>query len=248
METEEPDPTANCHPEEESPVVQPPPVPVIEPTFSGVIDGLLKRPVLLLAKVQSSNSAAMLKRMLVLAALCMGAFGLILGWVSGGHQFWLAPFKIVAGIALCGLITLPSLYIFSCLNGHEISLKAVAGILVSSLALTGLLLMGLAPVLWVFVQSSESLPFLGFLGIAFWSIALAFGLSLVFRTSAAKEAGRSPFLAIWVVIFVLVTLQMSTSLRPLIGTADTILPKEKKFFLTHWFDEFSRASGKTRWK
>jgi hypothetical protein len=31
-------------------------------------------------------------------------------------------------------------------------------------------------------------------------------------------------------------LQMTTALRPIVGTADTYLPKEKKFFVTHWID------------
>lgn len=248
METEEPEATLSREPSEESDLVQPPPLPVIESTFAGVIDGLLKRPALLLDTVQSEQAASMLGKMLVLTACCLGAFGLILGWVSGGAQFWLAPVKILAGVALSGLITLPSLYIFSCLNGHEISLKAVAGVLASCLALVGLLLVGLAPVLWVFVQSSESLPFLGLLALTFWAVALAFGLTLIFRTKAVKTAGRSAFLKIWVMIFVLVTLQMSTSLRPLIGTAETILPQEKRFFLVHWADEISNSPDKSGWK
>ena len=40
--------------------------------------------------------------------------------------------------------------------------------------------------------------------------------------------------AIGGVLFVLVVLQMTTALRPIVGTADTFLPKEKKFFLNHW--------------
>jgi hypothetical protein len=29
---------------------------------------------------------------------------------------------------------------------------------------------------------------------------------------------------------------MTTALRPLVGQADTVLPTEKKFFITHWGD------------
>jgi hypothetical protein len=36
---------------------------------------------------------------------------------------------------------------------------------------------------------------------------------------------------------VTVTLQMSTSLRPIIGPAEeTLLPQEKRFFLGHWVE------------
>jgi hypothetical protein len=41
---------------------------------------------------------------------------------------------------------------------------------------------------------------------------------------------------VWVIIFMLVMVQMTTALRPLIGTADTFLPTKKEFFLAHWAD------------
>lgn len=43
------------------------------------------------------------------------------------------------------------------------------------------------------------------------------------------------------VIFTVVTLQMATSLRPLIGTAETFLPQEKRFFLQHWAEQFAEV-------
>ena len=49
------------------------------------------------------------------------------------------------------------------------------------------------------------------------------------------------YLKIWAIIFVVVTLQMSTALRPIIGEAETLLPQEKKFFVNHWLDELSAA-------
>jgi hypothetical protein len=39
-----------------------------------------------------------------------------------------------------------------------------------------------------------------------------------------------------VIIFVLVMLQMSAALRPLLGTSENFLPQQKKFFLSHWGD------------
>ena len=47
------------------------------------------------------------------------------------------------------------------------------------------------------------------------------------------------------VIFLLVSLQMTAALRPLIvpGTADHLLPTAKKFFVTHWFDCLDGRAG-----
>jgi hypothetical protein len=53
---------------------------------------------------------------------------------------------------------------------------------------------------------------------------------------AHSQARSSAGLNTWIVIFILVTLQMCTALRPIIGRADTFLPTEKRFFINHWFD------------
>ncbi len=44
------------------------------------------------------------------------------------------------------------------------------------------------------------------------------------------------------VIFLLVCLQMTTALRPIIGTSEHWLPKEKKFFLAHWSENLFAAA------
>ena len=49
------------------------------------------------------------------------------------------------------------------------------------------------------------------------------------------ESGRG-HLKTWSLIFIFVCLQMTTMLRPIVGRSDHFLPKEKKFFLTHWVD------------
>jgi hypothetical protein len=38
------------------------------------------------------------------------------------------------------------------------------------------------------------------------------------------------------VIFLLVALQMTTALRPILGTSKTFFPAEKQFFIGHWAD------------
>ena len=72
---------------------------------------------------------------------------------------------------------------------------------------------------------------MGFLALIFWIIGLYFGFRLLFAASTHLGMDSSQYLRVWMGIFVLVTLQMSTALRPLIGTAPTTLPTQKKFFL-----------------
>ena len=231
---EEPDITAaETELADESSPVMPPPMPVAEVSFANTIDTLLKRPLALLNQLQRDQGARVGRHLLVLSIICLGIFGFILGLSSGDRQLWSAPLKIIGGVAVSGLITLPSLYIFSCLNGLDVSLRSVAAVLGASLALVSLLLIGLAPVLWIFTQSTDSLVFLGFLSLLFWGGSLAFGLGLIFKGADTCGIKGGDYLKIWAVIFTLVTLQMSTALRPIIGEAETLLPREKKFFVNH---------------
>jgi hypothetical protein len=115
-------------------------------------------------------------------------------------------------------------------------------------ALTSLLLVGLAPVAWIFSQSTDSVVMMGVLHLLFWFIGLWFGVRLIksLLRSAGSDFGH---LKVWFVIFVLVSLQMTAALRPLIGRADTLLPTEKRFFVQHWLDamgESDRHAGPFR--
>lgn len=49
---------------------------------------------------------------------------------------------------------------------------------------------------------------------------------------------------LWNLIFVLVCLQMTATLRPIIGTSDMFLPREKKFFIAHWIDSMKGEAVK----
>ena len=104
--------------------------------------------------------------------------------------------------------------------------------------MTGLLLVGFAPVVWLFSVSSTSATFLGFLLIVLWLICACFGLSLVFRSGHALGMTNTGHFAVWCLIFLLVTLQMTTTLRPIIGSEEKLVNfEEKKFFLSYWSEQ-----------
>ena len=141
----------------------PPAEPSLPPDagFGAILDALLKRPLVL---IHSLCDAKPSRHWLLLALAAVPAFalyGLLMGSFSGGAQLLAASVKVSGGALLSALICLPSLYIFACLTGAEVSLRALAGVLSAALALTGLLLLGFAPVAWVFSQSTESIAFIG---------------------------------------------------------------------------------------
>jgi hypothetical protein len=142
--------------------------------------------------------------------------------------------KVAVGMMLSALICLPSLYVFSCLSGSQARLVEVLGLVVGLIALTTILLIGFAPVAWVFSQSTSSVAVMGTLHLCFWVVATWFGWRFLRNGFTHLSAKSGATLNVWIVLFVLVCLQMTTALRPLIGTADTMLPTEKQFFLAHW--------------
>ena len=206
-----------------------------DPVPGTTFDALLRRPGQVCHELDRGRAPRVA---LILGAglvACLAVFGVLLGSFSGGTQWWAAPLKIIFGMLLSGVICLPSLYIFGCLGGAQTSLRAVAGLLLAALTLTGLMLLALAPVVWLFAQSSESIVFFGALVLAFWLISLFFGMRLLVRVAARFGLAGVLYLGAWMLLFLLVSLQMSTALRPIVGTSPQFLPVEKKFFLEHWF-------------
>lgn len=216
--------------------------PLIETTASAasIFESLLKHPYGLIRTIQNGEGPpALAGKLLLLSLLGFVVFGLTVGSFSLGTQLWAAPLKILIGIAFSAGICLPSLYIFTALTGTTISLSQICQGLAAVLALCGALLLGFTPVLWVFSRSTESEAFFGTLVGLAWVVSVLFGVGILFKiVNLAKTANTAP-LKIWVAMFLLVTLQMSTTLRPIIGNSDQLIHLEKKFFLDHWIPEAS---------
>lgn len=206
----------------------------VSPDPLSVVEALLKRPGRILFELCGRRSGRVMLALLVPTTLGLLIYGLVAGSLTGGDQLWIAPAKIVVGSAAAALICLPSLYIFLCLSGAEVGSKTVAGMLSAAVCLTALLLVGFAPVAWVFSQSTDSVAFMGALHLVFWLVAVVFGMKLLGDAGRCVWGGGSGGLGVWMIIYVVVSLQMMTALRPIIGHGNTLLPTEKRFFVTHW--------------
>jgi hypothetical protein len=216
-----------------------PPLPN-NPNLRDLFEALLRRPAEL-ARHDASGGAQALKSFTLLAVISMIIFGFVLGTFAYGAQLWAAPLKIGLGLLFAGIICYPSLYIFSSLAGCQASATRLAATLGGMLALAGLLLLGFAPAIWIFAQGTSSFGFMGALAVGAWLIALVFAFRFI-RTVLHEHGGtqKSP-MRIWCVIFLLVTLQLTTSLRPILGQSDKLLTSEKKFFLAHWSETFAES-------
>lgn len=217
------------------------------PNMIGAAEAVLRQPRRIFNRIGETDGRSLALNLVFVSILGLLGYGFVVGSFSGGQQLWAAPMKIAGGILISGLICLPSLYIFSCLAGSKASLQQVIGLVAGLMAIMTFLLIGFAPVAWVFSQSTESIPMMGFLHLAFWSVAMYFAVAFFkagFQTVVAEK--DSGVIGIWLTVFIVVVLQMSTALRPIIGESKNFLPDEKKFFVGHWIDSMAESNPRLR--
>jgi hypothetical protein len=214
---------------------------IITGAFSA-IEAILRHPRRVFHQLRQPGAGHIVLALLLIAVAFSLVYGVVVGTFSLGAQLWAAPVKIAAGLVISALLCLPSLYIFSCLSGSQARLSEVCGMIAGLLALMTVLLIGFAPVAWVFSQSTESLAAMGALHLAFWFIATYFGVRFL-ATGFTHLSGKPGGLRVWVVIFLLVMAQMTTTLRPLVGTSEAFLQKEKKFFVKHWIEQLEKPGA-----
>ncbi|HEX5790160.1 MAG TPA: hypothetical protein VFY13_03355 [Luteolibacter sp.] len=213
-----------------------PPVPHADLShLRGLFDTLLRHP-RSLAVHEKLGSAGTLLRLTLCAIASVMVFGFVLGTFAYHDQLWAAPLKLGAALIFAGLICYPSLYIFSSLAGCRAGAGQLAGLLAGMLAMAGLLLLGFAPAVWIFTQGTNSFGFMGLLALASWLISLIFALRFLNTALRAHQATQNGPLVTWGAIFLLVTLQLTTTLRPILGRSEKLFNQEKKFFLQHWID------------
>lgn len=205
-------------------------------TLATAIESILRNPQRVMCQLQKPGAGRLIGFMLVVAIFCALIYGVIVGSFSGGVQWWASPLKVCGGLFVSTLICLPSLYIFTSMSGAQSRLVEIVGLVVGMLMLMTLLLVGFAPVAWLFSQSTNALAWMGFLHLTFWFISTIFGMRFLSAGFSHAKARSSSGLMTWAVIFMLVAVQMTTALRPLVGQAETLLPTEKKFFIAHWID------------
>ncbi len=199
-----------------------------------IVDATLKRPGRITYAITSSDGKRLRPALLLIIILCMAGHGLAMGSFSGGHQLWFVPLKLVAGLLVSAIICLPSLYILSSLSGAQQTLVEMWGILLHALALAALLMVGFTPIAWVFAQSTDAAAFMGTLHLVFWCASAFFAFKLLNTVLGYLNKGTHPTLRLWAVMFMMVVLQMTTTLRPFIGEYTTLQVDEKRFFAAHW--------------
>lgn len=194
-------------------------------------DELLKQPAQTVSRAASSRVAIWLMGGALLSASVYGAAA---GFFQGGTAILLPMLKAPLILAFSLLLCLPSLYIIGSMLGARLSAQRFRVAVAGFAGMIGLLMIGLMPIVWLFSVSSRSMAFVATLHVFLWIVCVAFAarfLGLALRESGARAA---PIL--WVLLFLIVSLQVATFLRPVLWyePGAPLFRAEKLFFLEHF--------------
>jgi hypothetical protein len=216
----------------ESQIMPPPsPVPGSAPTgFVAPLVELLQHPDRLMARSRDTDELRTALTLFIGSLVCAAAYGAASGCFQGGWQVLAstikAPLILYGSVALCA----PSLFVFSSLAGAKLTWRRFFIILAGFSGLLGLLLVGFMPISWLFSVSSNSISFVVWLHIAAWCTALFFAGRFVSQ-SLSDAAGKAT-IALWLVLFLAVSFQVATVVRPVLWRAPgaPFIESGKKFF------------------
>ncbi len=176
--------------------------------------------------------------------LFLMAYGFTLGISKSPLQAVSSAIKIpilfLSSMAFC----LPALYFFSlALLGTPLRMIQVLTVVLSGIAVTGFLLLGLAPITLFFVLTSNNYPFFQLLAVLFVGISALIGVYFLWRgmtlvestrADGIKQVGRQ-ILGLWMILYGFVGTQMTWRLSPFIGKPDDpfylIKPTRDNFYV-----------------
>jgi hypothetical protein len=165
---------------------------------------------------------------------CYLLYGAATGFFQGGWAVALAVTKVPLIVLGSTLVCLPSLYVFLGLAGADFSPRAFAATVAGFCGITGLILLALMPVIWLFSVSTISITFVVLMHLMVWIIALWFGRAFLRRTAAAGTR----VVDVWLFLLFLVSLQMTTYVRPVLWRepGQPFIDSRKESFFGHFHD------------
>ena len=150
------------------------------------------------------------------------------------------PILFLSTMAFC----LPALYFFSlALLGTPLRMIQVLAVVLSGIAVSAFLLLGLAPITFFFVLTSTNYPFFQLLAVGFVGLSSLIGVYFLWRGMTLVETARDDsrqrlgrrILALWMGLYAFVGTQLTWRLSPFIGKPEDpfylVKPSRDNFYV-----------------
>jgi len=200
----------------------------------GALDELLRRPMAGFVRARSGMAVGPWALRVCAGSLgCCVLYGAASGFFQGGSQVAIAALKAPLIVAWSAAFCIPSLYVFGALGGAALTRERCVVTLAGFFGLLGLVLAALLPIEWLFSVSSRSLPFVVWLHLLVWGVAIVLAGRFL-RAALPEVSGRA--LLLWLALFCVVSFQVTTFVRPTLWRtpAGAVFENGKLFFLDHF--------------
>ncbi|MCH7903601.1 MAG: actin-binding WH2 domain-containing protein [Armatimonadetes bacterium] len=165
--------------------------------------------------------------LLLSASLYFAIYGALMGGYSGWGQALSAAVKLPILYVLTAAICLPALYVLNLLFGAKQNLAQHVMVILGTLAITGVLLLGFAPITAFFLMTADHYQFFKLLNVSILAATALFGVTFFHRGMLAltdQDAGdkkaRRRILILWIFLFAFVGSQLGWTVRPFFGAPD----------------------------
>ncbi len=161
--------------------------------------------------------------------LFLMAYGFTVGLMKSPLQAVSSAIKMPVLFLSTMVFCLPALYFFSlALLSTPLRMIQVLTIVLTGIAVTAFLLLGLAPITLFFVLTSSNYPFFQLLAVGFVGVSALIGIYFLWRGMTLIEPARvdavkplaKRMLGIWMLLFGFVGTQMTWRLSPFIGNPE----------------------------
>jgi hypothetical protein len=186
---------------------------------------LVREPEAVFQHIRQGKSLRFLSGWLAtVSVLCLTVFGFAIGLSHSLWQAFSSAFKMPLLVMGASLLCLPALYLFSRAFGARLGVPQVVTVVLAGVAVTSLLLLGLAPVVAIFVLTSHNYPFFQLLAAGSVTVSgciglfyLWYGMERVNIFERASPVLRRVVMGAWFILYAVVGSQMAWRLSPFVG-------------------------------
>ncbi len=164
------------------------------------------------------------RALLITSAVFLALYGAVMG---SSHSVWQVlssavklPLLFLATLAVCA----PTLYFLNVLYGSPQTLTQSITLILTTIAVTAVLLVAFAPIVLFFLLSTAQYQFFKLLNVAVFALSgivgvsfLSQGMRLLAADAHEGEGARRRLMRVWILIYAFVGSQMAWTLRPFVG-------------------------------
>lgn len=192
--------------------------------FSIVMDLLRERQQFLEELRQGVRLQPKILGLLISSCVFFAIYGGIIGASNTWQQAIMSAVKLPALYIVTVIICFPTLYFFNVMFGSKRSFEQYLALLMTAVALIGVLLLGFAPISLFFLISTYDYQFFKLLNVAIFGLTGFLGINFLYQgmqlLSKEDPEGleiRSKILQFWLILYAFVGCQLAWTLRPFFG-------------------------------